>query len=47
MKNFLYKSSQDDFFDFFGGSSAAKIASSKTFFKPFYKNKEKINVSVI
>ncbi len=33
----VYKSAQLFFFDFFGGSSAANIASSKTFFKPFYK----------
>ena len=38
----FYKSSQDEWFDFLGGSSAANIASSKTFFKPFYKYKRRI-----
>jgi hypothetical protein len=33
----VYRSAQVDFLDFFGGSSAANIASSNTFFKPFYK----------
>ena len=48
--NFVYKSSHVGFFDFLGGSSAAKIASSKTFFKPFYKKEIKFykeNFSVL